>query len=718
MEPHQLLSGSGRCKKTDSPLMRIVPALLLVVHAAVLLHAAPHQAPIVDEVWHLPAGISYWDRGEFWCYHHNPPLMRWLYSLPAVIAEADVDYGRYIYRPRSRQADFEFGRDFMVVNKDHYLFLFAICRPVVIAISVACGWLVWRWSRSIYGPVGGIVSLWLWVFLPESLTHSMFLTTDIGATFFGFLATWLFWRYLRTPSLRGAVYSGIALGLAQGTKYSCLILPAGWVILAGVRCLPRFRVPDRLSSPRTFCLDAFLVLFASVLTLNNLYLFDGFGRPLGDFPFYSRTLTREADDGVLENRFEGSWIGQIPLPFPEQYILGFDAQLSDVDHGGFQKYLGGTMKTGDGWWYYYLYAASVKLPLGTLAAIALILVSIPYQCLRQRGTQKEGCSTGGADLAMPSSTATNPWGLMQVIDLFKIGGARRRPGVLDEDVPMTRSQGVVEDEKTPTSQIEKLDRPEMLPDALRHVPLDQLTLLVPAMLYLVAVSSNTGLQYFRYLLPSFPFVFVLCGRLGQFLTCHCRWYRVPVWLMLLSIPVSVLRYHPYYLPYINEAAGGAAAGPRYLGDSSVDWGEGLLALRDWMRANRPGEPLRLAYFGTIAPEVVGLEHVDLPPFGPGINGEYSSSGPGEIVGPIPGLQAVSVSYLQGLSFPTPNKNVRDVVPIPAGAYRYYEHFEPIAKPAFSIWVFDLSLEDVNRVRVEMGLPVWRDDESFTASSSH
>jgi len=663
------LPSEGCCSRgTADWITCALPAMLLFVHAALLLHAAPHQAPIVDEIWHLPAGVSYWERGEFWCYHHNPPLMRWLYSLPAVLAGVDVDYSRYVYRPMSRQADFEFGRDFMAANRDHYLFLFAVCRPIVIATSVACGWLIWRWSKSLFGPAGGLVSLWLWVFFPESLTHSMFLTTDVGAAFFGFLATWFFWQYLRAPSTRRAVYSGIALGLAEGVKYSCIILPFSWIILAALRCLPCFAASNRLPSKRRFLFDAATVLLTSVVTLNNLYLFDGFGRPLGDFPFYSRTLTVDPDFGQHENRFQNTWLGQLCLPFPEQYILGFDAQLADLDHGDFQKFLGGTLKKGDGWWYYYLCASVVKLPLGVLVVLCLAAI-------------------------------------VSVVTVCNFGRQRTARGISQVD-------------KTPSANA---SAESVMPPGARAESSgtlsDRLVLLVPAILYFISVSSNTGLQYFRYLLPTFPFVFVLCGCLGRYLVGDRRWQRVGLWLVLLSIPASVLRYHPYYLPYFNEVAGGAEAGPRYLGDSSVDWGEGLLALRDWLRDNRPNEPLHLAYFGTIAPSVVGLDPVGLPPFGPADESESDASEPESIMGPVPGLQAVSVSYVQGISFPTPNENLRDVILIPSGVYRYYSRFRPIAKPAYSIWVFDLSIDDVNRVRKEMGLPAWRDGDSSTASAA-
>ena len=44
--------------------------------------------------------------------------------------------------------------------------------------------------------------------------------------------------------------------------------------------------------------------------------------------------------------------------------------------------------------------------------------------------------------------------------------------------------------------------------------------------------------------------------------------------------------------------------------SNLDWGQGLLALRDYQRKH-PGEPIALAYFGSIDPRLYGIQADDL-----------------------------------------------------------------------------------------------------------
>ena len=34
------------------------------------------ENPTVNEVVHLPAGVTYWEKGTFRLYHHNPPLVK------------------------------------------------------------------------------------------------------------------------------------------------------------------------------------------------------------------------------------------------------------------------------------------------------------------------------------------------------------------------------------------------------------------------------------------------------------------------------------------------------------------------------------------------------------------------------------------------------------------------------------------------------------------
>jgi hypothetical protein len=75
------------------------------------------------------------------------------------------------------------------------------------------------------------------------------------------------------------------------------------------------------------------------------------------------------------NRFAGTPLAELPVPLPEHYLLGIDTQKVDFEKK-LRSYMSGEWKEG-GWWYYYLYALAIKVPLGTWALLLLaVLVTI------------------------------------------------------------------------------------------------------------------------------------------------------------------------------------------------------------------------------------------------------------------------------------------------------------------------------------------------------
>ena len=74
---------------------------------------------------------------------------------------------------------------------------------------------------------------------------------------------------------------------------------------------------------------------------------------------------------VTGNRFTGTWLGDIPVALPADFVQGIDTQRWDLS-ARHPSYLRGEW-ADHGWWYYYLYALAIKEPLGTwcLAATAL-----------------------------------------------------------------------------------------------------------------------------------------------------------------------------------------------------------------------------------------------------------------------------------------------------------------------------------------------------------
>lgn len=155
----------------------------------------------------------------------------------------------------------------------------------------------------------------------------------------------------------------------------------------------------------------------------------------------------------------------------------------------------------------------------------------------------------------------------------------------------------------------------------------------PVLYCVLAEFSSLNLGE-RYILPIYPFVLLLCGSLWQF----ARGHRAVLALLLVALAVhvgDVLRYTPDYLSYFNLLVSPASS-YKLLSDSNVDWGEGLVALRHYQQAH-PSVPIHLAYFGSVAPALYGIQAIPLMP------NEHVS-----------GTVIVSASYLSGQSLPDPN----------------------------------------------------------------
>ena len=76
----------------------ICVVILLATHAVLAVHTLSVKTVTVDEVAHLPAGITYWQSGSFALYHQNPPLVKLLLALPALALRPSVPYHAHATR--------------------------------------------------------------------------------------------------------------------------------------------------------------------------------------------------------------------------------------------------------------------------------------------------------------------------------------------------------------------------------------------------------------------------------------------------------------------------------------------------------------------------------------------------------------------------------------------------------------------------------------------
>ena len=160
-----------------------------------------------------------------------------------------------------------------------------------------------------------------------------------------------------------------------------------------------------------------------------------------------------------------------------------------------------------------------------------------------------------------------------------------------------------------------------------RAPGDLLVMCVFAAVFLLfAIQSKYDIGE-RHILPLYPFalliaastwdhVVALKSRIGfEFSTW---WgpkrinYNIVALLLVLALNAAdCLRSAPDYLTYFNLLVRPQNSW-RYLTDSNLDWGQGLIAVREY-EFQHPNESLRLAYFGSVNPALYGVRATPLAP---------------------------------------------------------------------------------------------------------
>jgi hypothetical protein len=116
---------------------------LLVLHYALAASSLLQENPTVDEVVHMPAGITYWQKGTFRLYHHNPPLVKLVAALPVVWANPVTEP---LYQmPSWKSPDpsqTTFSQSFAFRNVERYFELFQLARLMMPLFSIIGGLVV------------------------------------------------------------------------------------------------------------------------------------------------------------------------------------------------------------------------------------------------------------------------------------------------------------------------------------------------------------------------------------------------------------------------------------------------------------------------------------------------------------------------------------------------------------------------------------------------
>lgn len=524
-------------------LSRLIAVLLIAGFVGLALTGSRRVGVTFDEPAHVTAGLAYWTTGDYRLHAENGLFpQRWA-AAPAAIAGMELP--SLAERSDWRRGDvWGVARDYLFHSGHETARVLFAARAMIVLLAVALLALVWRWSASLWGETGALVTVALAALCPHLLAHGALATSDLAAALGFTAATLAWWRLLHRVTLGRTLAAGAACALLALAKFSAVLFAPVAATMLVVRLMRRTPLPVRgpqqamrLHGAHRITALAGATLAVAALTWAGIWAGYGF------------RFRAAASDGATQ--FAQPW-AEVLIEEPKVVASlmadgSRDPNVEPLRPGIVQHFV--------------RWSRDHRL----LPEAYLYGLAFADRFARQRLAYFAGefSETGWREF-FPAAFA-----LKTTLPVLMLGGwtllalGRRRRAWY------------------------------------RVAPL----LVFGAIYGAFALGSSLNIGH-RHLLPLYPALYVACGMVVHF--SQRRAASLLLGALIAWHAAEALRVRPHFLTYFNQLAGGPAGGHRYFVDSSLDWGQGLPELREWLARHAAGERVYLSYFGSDEPRAYAL----------------------------------------------------------------------------------------------------------------
>jgi len=265
-----------------------------------------------------------------------------------------------------------------------YLDKIFVARFVTILFSALAAYMVFHWSRKLYGFIPALISLTLYALDPNLIAHSEFIATDIPMTAMILFSCYWLWQFANSTSdltmrpIRSKDFwiFAIVLGLSQLAKYTAASLYPLFLIILLIYV---FRGGFSHWMQKTAKVITVIIIagLVGIFIINIGFLFNKTFTRFGDYAFRS--------DGFKSLQANLSFLNNIPAPVPYPYLEGFDwiIQREATGEGYGNLYMLGQIHPVKGFAGYYIVASLLKVPITTQIIIWASLVIYLFPRLRK-----------------------------------------------------------------------------------------------------------------------------------------------------------------------------------------------------------------------------------------------------------------------------------------------------------------------------------------------
>lgn len=200
------------------------------------------------------------------------------------------------------------------------------------------------------------------------------------------------------------------------------------------------------------------------------------------------------------------------------------------------------------------------------------------------------------------------------------------------------------------------------------------------LMFILVINWNSGIQH---LLPIYPFLFVLVGKLASASAGLSRALKAVVVVLGVLYVAGGVAAFPNYLSYFNEFMGPDGA-YRYFVGSNNDMGQDLKPLAKYLKESGIAH-VYLSYFGTVPPEYYGINYTYLPSpfFEPWVPGyaplkEQLPANFSEDCSVKKGIVAISIT------------NLNNVYLVNQTCFGWLREYQPVRKIGHTIFIYNIT----------------------------
>jgi len=241
--------------QTKPTAPRVVAGVLLVLLGVLAGSAAYRESVAIDELAHIGAGVSYWQKFDLRFNPEHPPLVKLLSAAPLVASGVHADYTGHIWTwsglhfYNSFLGEWPFGASVITRWNDPYTTLRWARFPMLLLL-LATGLVIYILGERLAGGWGGAFSLCWFATMPAFLTFGPLVLTDTAIALFSIITLWTFATLWRDQSPQATRRFALALSLALLSKFSAGLLlfvflafpfVLRWLPLPGQPRKPEFR---------------------------------------------------------------------------------------------------------------------------------------------------------------------------------------------------------------------------------------------------------------------------------------------------------------------------------------------------------------------------------------------------------------------------------------------------------------------------------------------